>query len=447
MARSFYAVLILSLLSNLSIQAQEIVFTQDRDNLQIEQSISIHAQTTVISQFKPAFKVPYSGTNSLSPEKETQTSLTSTLYLGARLWRGASLYLNPEIAGGSGLSAALGVGDATNGETFRVGSPAPQVYLARLYYQQLFSLSDDRTYQPSDNNQLAGAVPSKYISFTIGKISIADFFDNNQFSHDPRTQFICWSLMDCGAWDYPANVRGYTPSIVLEYVTPQQELRYGFSLLPTTANGNTMNWNIGQSGAHTLEYTRHYVLHQLAGTFRVLGFYNTTHMGNYEQSISINPFAPDITSTRRYGRNKFGFILNAEQNLTPYLGCFLRAGWNDGQNETWAFTEIDRSISAGLSMTGNLWKRKYDNAGLAFVVSGLSKEHRNYLAADGYGFMLGDGQLNYGTEKLGEVYYSAALLKNEIFLSGMYQLLINPGYNTDRKGPVNIFSVRVHIQI
>lgn len=424
------------------------VRSQSKDSLR-GQRFSIHAQTTVINQTKPSFSARYSGDNSLSTARESMTSLTATMYMGMRLWKGATVFVNPEIAGGSGLSQALGIADATNGETFRIGNPAPKIYLARLFYKQIFAIGNSRSYQPDDFNQIGQYVPDRYFAVTVGKVSIADFFDDNKYSHDPRTQFFSWGLMDNGAWDYPANTRGYTPSVVLELVSPKHELRYGFSLMPLTANGNDMNWDISKSGSHTLEYTRRHTIGKgkRAGAIRLLGFYTTTNMGNYRQSLALSPQNPDIKVTRAYGHTKYGLGINAEQDITDVLGCFFRASWNDGDNETWAFTEIDRSVSAGLSMTGNYWKRSHDNIGLAYVTSGISRPHRDYLEAGGKGFMLGDGNLNYAWEHLAEIYYSAEIVRDQLFVTGAYQFLLDPGYNLDRKGPVSVFSVRVHTRI
>jgi high affinity Mn2+ porin len=426
---------------------------QELDSLKGER-FSIHAQTTVITQYKPEFSAPYSGENSLTTEKETQTSITATLYLGLKLWKGASIFLNPEIAGGSGLSQTLGIAAATNGETFRVGSTAPQVYLARLFFNQMFDLNNQKQkiehnyfHHHSDFNQLDEYVPTHYFSITIGKVGIADYFDDNKFSHDPRTQFMCWALMSNGAWDYPANTRGYTPSVVLEYVTPINEFRYGYSLVPLAANGNTMDWNFAEAGSHTLEYTHKHKIKNKEGTIRLLGFFTNAKMGNYSESIALNPISPDIETTRKNGHTKYGFGINAEQDITQNFGCFLRASWNDGNNETWAFTEIDKSISGGINLMGNKWKRKADNVGIAYVASGISASHLKYLQAGGKGFMLGDGNLNYAYEQLAEVYYSFALVKDQIFVTGTYQFLMNPGYNADRQGPVNIYSVRLHARI
>ncbi|MEI6681340.1 MAG: carbohydrate porin [Bacteroidota bacterium] len=419
---------------------------QNSDTLK-DDRLSVHFQATVVYQFKPAFSVKYSGVNSLQPQQENKTSLTSTLFLGIRLWKGASFFVNPEIAGGYGLSSTLGIAAAPNGETYRIGDPAPQVYLARLFYRQIFPLSAGKRYQESDLNRLGEHLPDQYIAFTIGKGGISDYFDANQYSHDPRTQFMSWALMSNGAWDYPANTRGYTPSIIIEFVTPRHELKYGISLVPLSANGMDMNWQILLANSNTLEYTYRYKLNKRSGAIRLLGFFTTANMGNYKQSMALDPQSPVIEHTREYGHSKYGFGINAEQEINDFSGCFFRAGWNDGNNETWAFTEIDHTISAGITITGAKWKRNNDNIGLAFVASGISEPHRKYLQSGGLGFMLGDGNLDYGGEYLTELYYSAELVKRYIYLSGAYQLLINPAYNTDRKGFVNIFSVRLHAKI
>lgn len=420
------------------------VHGQQADTL-IEDRFSIHAQTTVIDQFKPAFYAKYTGHNSLVSQAENRHSITTTLFLGAKLWKGAGIFINPEIAGGSGLSSSLGVGASTNGETYRIGNPDPTFELARFFFRQIIPLNKINSYQQSDINRLGGNIPTAYFSLTIGKICVSDIFDINRYSHDPRTQFMSWALMSNGAWDFPANTKGYTPSLVAEYVTSKHELRYGFSLVPTTANGMVMNWNINKAGSHTLEYTYNYSIDGKKGAVRLLSFFTTAHMGNYNQSLVLNPAAPDILATEKQGRTKYGFGINCEQEIIPGMGTFFRASWNDGKNETWVFTEIDRSVSIGISADGNHWNRQNDNLGLAFVLSGLSSPHRNYLKAGGMGFELGDGNLNYALENLIELYYSLAPIKN-IYLSGAYQFINNPGYNKDR-GPVNVFSIRVHLLI
>jgi len=419
------------------------VYGQQSDSLK-EETLSIHVQATTITQVKPAFHAKYTGQNSLIPGSETKLSYTSTFFLCGRLWSGASLTFNPELAGGSGLSGSLGVGASTNGEAYRIDNPSPKLYLARLFFKQYFFLSQDTKYQPGDLNTLAGKVPESYISVILGKISMTDFFDNNGYSHDPRTQFMSWALMSNGAWDFPANTRGYTPSLVIEYVTPKNELRYGFSLVSLVANGMTMNWNIAKASSQTLEYTHNYTIDGNKGAIRLLAFFTSANMGNYDESLALNPSAPNLLATEKYGHTKYGFGINAEQALTKDLGGFLRASWNDGNNESWEFTEIDRSVSLGLSLSGIRWHRQNDNLGLAVVTSGLSAPHRNYLKAGGKGFELGDGNLNYAWEHLAELYYSLEISKS-LFLSGACQLILNPGYNIDR-GPVNVFSLKLHMK-
>lgn len=410
-------------------------------------SFSIHSQTTIINQNKAGFKSPYEGENSLTPEHESQTSLTSTLYLGAKLWKGAAFYFNPEIAGGSGISQVLGLGDATNGETFRIGSPAPKVYLARMFFSQRFDLNKEYKNIDDDLNQVNDIEATKYIKFTIGKISLADYFDANNFSHDPRTQFMNWGLMASGAWDYAANTRGYTSGVLIEYVTPSYEIRYNISILPMIANGNEMNWNFSKQNAQNVEFTKHYNINKLEGNVRVLAFYNSGKMGNYNESVLANPASPDIVSVRKYGGSKFGFSINTDQKINDYLGCFARFGWNDGKHETWAFTEIDNSMSLGIAADGKKWNCEGDTFGLAFISSGLSTPHRNYFKAGGTAFMLGEGKLNYGREKVSELYYSYKIPDKNMYLTTGYQLIFNPGYNIDRKGPVNVFSLRLHYEL
>lgn len=429
----FFSLLLLSIPS----------FSQETQN---NEKISFHSQASMVTQIKPKFGAAYSGNNSLSPAKETQTSITATLYAAARLWKGASVVLNPELAGGSGLSGALGVAASTNGETFRVGDPKPQNYLARLYFRQMFSLSDKTEWSGSDANELAGVHPVDYLSIEIGKLSLADFFDDNSYSHDPRTQFLSWGLMDNGAWDYAANTRGYTQGIVAEYVKGKNELRYALAMLPKTANGSEMNTDLGKVSSQHIEYTHYF---NDFDAIRILGYYNTANMGDYQistQDAILNDIIPDVTNSRKIGRKKFGITLNAEKKFNDYLGGFIRAGWNNGKTESWVFTEIDQTLSLGLSADGVKWKRQYDTFGIAGVFSGISSVHRDYLKHGGNGFILGDGNLNYGIEQLMEIYYSYSLQKENLFISGAYQFVNNPGYNCDR-GPVNVFSVRVHLFI
>lgn len=419
-------------------------FASAQDSLKTER-FSLHFQQTIITQYKPPFSAKYTGTNSLLPGTETQSSITSTLFGAARLWKGAEAYFNPELSGGSGLSSALGVAGSPNGETFRVGSTAPAIFIARLYLKQNFEWGTEKDTLEAEANQLAGLRSKRYFSIAAGKFGMADFFDGNEFSHDPRTQFMNWSLMDNGAWDYPANTRGYVLGAMAELGMPDWSLRFAFTASTTEANMSIWDQKIGKANTQTLEFEKRYTLNGRKGTTRILGFLNNGKMGDYNRALALSPVAPNIDTTHAYGRHKYGFAISADQYLTNNFGVFAKLSYNDGHTETWYFTEIDRSLSFGATLKGSAWNRKDDELGLAFVGNGISASHRNYLAAGGYGFIIGDGKLNYGTEMIAELYYKLNAYQNKLFLSPGYQFIVNPGYNKDR-GPVNVLSIRAHIE-
>jgi high affinity Mn2+ porin len=413
-----------------------------------------HFQLTVVSQNHPSFKAAYSGPNSLVDTAETGiTSVTTTLFIGRKLWKGAAFYFNPELAGGSGLSKATGVAGFPNGETFRIGSPAPALYVARAYLQQHIALGNAHDQPVSDDvNQLGGYVPDSRITLSAGKFALSDFFDDNLYSHDPRSQFLNWSLMSNGAWDYPANTRGYTVGLVAELVQPGWALRASVVQVPAKANGPKLDSKIGKASGETVEFEKSYSIHHLPGTVRLLGFYNTSRAPGYKDAIAKaamgDSSSADVISGAvqgdRFGGRKFGWGISLNQDIAENIGGFFRASWNDGKTATWAFTEIDKSISSGLHFNGRMWKRPNDHFGAAFVINGLSRDHRDYLRAGLHGFILGDGQLNYGSEGIIECYYAAQVFPH-MFLSGDYQFVNHPGYNKDR-GPVHVFALRGHIE-
>jgi high affinity Mn2+ porin len=431
-------------LLSLAILFTTIKFAAGQDTLK-NQRFNVHFQQTVITQYKPGFSAPYTGNNSLLTGEETQTSLTTTLFGGARLWKGMEAYFNPEMSGGSGLSKTLGIAGFPNGETFRVGGAEPKIYIARLYFTQNFEWGNDKEYIEDDVNQLAGWKSKRYLKVTVGKFGMADFFDGNEFSHDARSQFMNWSLMDNAAWDYPANTRGYVFGAVAELGQPTWALRFGYTMTTTSANGAIWDERISHANTQTLEYEKRYQLSGHKGTLRLLAFRNNGKMGVYRDAIDQNPAAPDVDATQAYGRHKYGFGISADQYLTNDFGVFAKASYNDGKTETWAFTEIDRSLSLGAVLKGTSWSRKDDELGLAFVGNGISKDHKDYLAAGGYGFIIGDGQLNYSPELIAEVYYKLNAYQHKLWLSPDYQFIANPAYNRDR-GPVNVFSLRAHVE-
>lgn len=405
---------------------------------------SVHGQITGVTQGHGAFSSPYAGDNSLESRKEIRTSLTTTLFLGRRLWEGGEFYVNPEAAAGQGISHVLGLAGAANGEIYRVDSPELKVSLARVFLRQTWDLGGSPEAVAPDANQLGGSRSSRRLVLTLGRFSAGDVFDLNGVSHDPRSQFLNWSLMDTATWDYPADTRGYTWGAALEACWDAWAVRLGSFTEPKVANGLSFDQHLARAHGESLEAEHGHEIAGLAGRVRVMAYANHARMGDYSESLRLDPTAPDVTATRREGRVKYGWGLSAEQSLAPGVEAFLRAGWNDGRTETWAFTEVDRTVAAGLSLSGRRWGLPADRLGLAVVANGLAPDHRAYLAAGGYGFIIGDGRLNAGQERILEAYYALEAVPG-ITLSFDAQRVQNPAYNRDR-GPVSIYALRLHGQ-
>ncbi len=408
---------------------------------------SAHAQATMITQAHPSFPSPYEGPHSLRPHESSATSLTSTLFLDARLWQQdnytAELVFNPELAGGKGLSGVAGVGGFPNGEITRVGTPEPTPYIARLFVRQTWGLGGAWERLEDAPNQIASRRDLDRVTLTVGKLAASDVADDNRYSHDPRSQFLNWSLMFNGAWDYPANVRGYTYGVALGVDTVYWGLHYGIFAEPAVANGGPIDPHFVKANGQILEIEEHWGLEGRPGKLREWVFLNHAHMGDYREAIQAMPVDPDVTANRAY-RFKYGVGLSLEQELLKSLGAFCRLGWNDGHTESWAFTEIDRSAALGLVLKGTAWCRPNDTVGVAGVINGLARDHRDYLAAGGLGFILGDGRLRYGPEEILETYYNIEIRKG-INVTADFQGVNHPGFNRDR-GPVAVGSLRVHIE-
>lgn len=405
-------------------------------------------QGTSIGQYHGTFNSPYSGPFSLQDNMERDVSLTTTLFFGLRLEKNTVLYFDPEVAGGRGFSGVNGVANFSNGELPRVASATPKPYLARLYISHDFGFGSEKESFESEENQLAGQRPMNRYTITAGRFTVTDFFDNNRYSHDPRTQFLGWGVMYNGAWDYPADVRGYTWGWVHEFHMRNWSFRYASVAMPRVANGLRLDRRLFRNRGDVFEGEYRYALRKHAGTIRVLHYLNHANAGNYAEAIRQaelsggNPIVPD---TRRNGTLKYGFGLNMEQALTKDVGFFGRLGWNDGKSESFAFTAIDRLATGGISISGQRWHRPFDTVATELTVSGISGVHALYLARGGYDFLIGDGRLQYGPEYISETYYSARLLPG-FFASFDLQHVSNPAYNQDR-GPVWFPSLRLHIEL
>lgn len=405
---------------------------------------SFHAQLTYQLQGHGAFDAPYAGQNSFENRRETRGSYTTTLYLGRRLGKGGEVYGDLEWQAGSGVSRVLGLAAPPNGETYRVDSTTLKVGLARLFLRQTWNLGGESQTMEEGQNQLAGSQSSRRVVLTVGKFSGTDIFDGNTYAHDARTQFNNWTMWANAAWDYPADTRGYTWGAALEWYRDAWALRFGAMMEPQAANEMQLDHDVRRAHGEVLELEHDHELGGQKGAVRLLAFDNHARMGAYRDAIAQDPTAPDVTATRAPGREKHGFGLNAEQALTVDVGVFLRAGWNDGKTESWAFTEVERTLAMGLSANGHAWGREQDHCGVGVAFNGLNQDHRDYLSAGGYGFMVGDGRLNYADEQVVDAYYALALSSYGSF-SLEAQHFKNLAFNRDR-GPVTVYGARLHLQ-
>ncbi len=408
---------------------------------------NLFAQATAIGQYHGTFPSPYSSPFSLQSYAERDVSLTTTLFLGLRLGKDTALYFDPEIAGGRGFSGVNGLANSSNGELPRVATATPKPYVARLYVSHDFALGKETEAVEADANQLAGTRPVKRYTVTVGRFTLTDFFDNNRYSHDPRSQFIGWGVMYNGAWDYPADVRGYTWGWVHELHLRNWSFRYASAAMPREANGLRFDRRLFRNRGDVFEAEYRYDLLKRPGTIRVLNYENHADAGTYSQSLQLaaaTKTVPDVTAARRNGTLKYGFGANFEHELTKDLGVFGRLGWNDGKTESFAFTAIDRLATIGVSLNGRAWHRRFDTVASEFTASGLSASHELYLEQGGHDFLIGDGRLNYGAESIWESYYNARMFPG--FSAGLdLQHVSNPAYNRDR-GPVWIPSLRLHME-
>ena len=409
---------------------------------------NLYYQATSIGDYHGTFRSPYEDAQSLQDYAERDVSITTTLFFTARIEENTFLIFNPEIAGGRGFSGVNGIANQPNGEIPRVATAEPKPYLARLFLQHDFALGPEKEHQESDENQLAGDRPVKRYSVYAGRFTITDFFDNNSYTHDPRTQFMAWGVMYNGAWDYPADTRGYTWGLVQELNTRNWAFRYGIVAEPKVANGQQFDRRLFRDHGQVWEAERRYSWRKKAGAIRALAYDNREQGGTYAAALEYaaqTATTPDINLSDRVGTLKYGAGVNFEQALTNDLGMFMRLGWNDGKTQSFAFTAIDRLASGGVSMKGTRWRRRGDVAGTSFTAGGLSKVHQEYLAAGGVDFLIGDGALNYAPEYVWESFYSARLFQG-FFATFDVQRDTNPAYNADR-GPVMIYSLRLHLEL
>lgn len=401
-----------------------------------------------IFQAHPAFRSKYSGPNSFKNENEHALSRVATLYLGWQPTHTTELLFDAEETGGRGLSDAFGLAGFTNLDVVRNPDLGAAPYIARLMLHQIVSLSN--TSQEAERNflSLATSLPERRLEFRVGKFGTADFFDVNEVGTDSHLQFTNWTVDNNGAYDYAADTRGYTYGAIVEYQSPHWGVRFGEMLMPKVANGIDLDWNLRRARAENLEFEfRPTLLRNRKTAIKPLVYLNHANMGSYREAINAflsgHDVTPDVTAHRRQGTLKQGFGLNFEQELPASIRLYFRVGWNEGRHESFAYTEVNNTFTVGADISGERWHRKFDRAGLATVTNGLSRDHREYLALGGLGFLLGDGALNYGREKILESYYNFHVWRGA-YLAALLQYISDPGYNRDR-GPAIVPGTRLHV--
>ena len=413
----------------------------------------VGAQYTWIRQFQSSLNSPYSGPNSLNPDGDVGATHTVGLYFGWAMTNDLQAYFDVEKFMGDGVSNAVGLGGLTDGDVVRQGSAGlkKRPYVARSYLRYMAPLSDEVTEIERGQDQIPGNEATTRFDFKAGTMAVTDDFDKNRYANSTRNQFMNWALWNNGAWDFAADTRGYTKGVYAAFVSPRWSLRVGVYQMPTLANGQNLDAPLSKARGENLELD--FAPNDRGTIVRLLAYRNVARMGIYRDALAAaaaTGTAPDIVAQDAEGRKKTGWGVNVEQPITDggETGIFMRAGWNDGKTETFAFTEIDRTFTVGGQLAGNHWGRENDRFGAAIALNGLSADHHDYLAAGGAGFLLGDGKISYAPEQIFETYYRIQVGKYQgvsVQLTPDFQYIRNPAFNSDR-GPVQVASFRFHVE-
>lgn len=410
------------------------------------ESWNAHGQLTVVTQRHGTFTSPYVGPNSLRSDEGTKETVDGTLFLGIRPWRTGELYLNPEFDQGFGLSDTTGMAGFASGAAYKVGHRSPYGRLQRVFLRQTFDLDDEASVVESGPNTLAGPRSNNNLTLTLGKFSVVDVFDINSYAHDPRADFVNWSVIDSAAFDYAADSWGYTYGVAVEWTQQDWTLRAGVFAMSREPNAETIDKTFSQREWVTELEHRHEWRDQ-RGAIRLLVFLNQARMAYYGDAVALAMVSgqpADVNQVRR-SASKSGIALNVEQQLARDFGAFARFSRNSGNTEAYDFTDVNQSLSTGFSVKGSYWNQPTHTVGVALASNHLSKEAQAYFAVGGTGILIGDGQLpHYAREQILELYYAVNLNK-ALTVSGDLQYVRNPAYNADR-GPVSIAGVRLHAE-
>ena len=409
----------------------------------------VSGQDNIIFQYHPPFDAKYSGPNSLRSRSDNATSNVSTLFLGYQLSNQTEVFLDVEEASGGGLSDGLGLAGFTNLDVVRNPLLSKAPYIARGMVRQIIPLSSESVETERGSLALATSLPVRRLELRAGKFSMPDFFDQNGVGSDSHYQFMNWTVDNNGAYDYAADTRGYTFGVMAEYYDRNWAFRFAEGLMPKVANGIDLVWNLRRARAENFELDLHPSLAGKRNTsIRLLSFVNHANMGVYRTAIENflegKTPRPDITAHPLQTTVKYGFGVNLEQDFAHHLRGYARWGWDEGQHESYAYTEVDGTVQVGADLAGYSWRRKLDKVGATFVSNGISADHQHYLELGGLGFLLGDGALSYGRENIVESYYTAHVWHG-FFVGPDLQHINNPGYNRDR-GPVWVPGFRFHLE-
>jgi high affinity Mn2+ porin len=414
--------------------------------------INLHGQATIVDQSYPSFRSPYEGPNSLSGGGQSRETFDFTFYAGVKLWHGAEFWFNPEIDQGFGFNDTHGVAGFPSAESYKEGSIYPYARVQRAFLRQTIDLGGDTEKVDSDINQFAGTRTSDRLVLTVGRFGVVDIFDTNKYANNPKVDFLNWTAVNAGTFDYAADAWGYTYGAAAEWYQGRWTLRGGVFDLSETPTGGISP--LGPQLDATFqqfqlvgEIEERHELWGQPGKIKITGFLSRGSAGTFANAIALAQVTgqpADINAVRSY-TSRPGVSVNLEQAITDTLGVFARAGWADGNVEPWDFTDVDRTVAVGISLNGKNWGRPDDTIGVVGILNGISAEHVAFLNAGGLGILIGDGQLtNYAMEKIFEAYYSYALTASTR-LTFDYQFINDPGYNADR-GPVNVFTARYHWQ-
>lgn len=408
---------------------------------------AVHGQATAVVQWHPAFHAGYSGPHSLDPKDQGNETADATLAAGTRLWDGAEAWADVELDQGFGLSDTLGIAGFPSGEAYKVGEHRPYFRLPRALIRQTIDLGGGEDGIAGDLNTLARQSSADRLVLTVGKFSVVDIFDTNRYAHDPRGDFMNWAIIDLGTFDYAADSWGFTYGAAAELTEGEWTGRLGLFDGSTIPNDKALDPKPFDQNQEVAEIEHRHHLFGEEGKVKLLAFLTEARLGSYDDAIAlarVTGGVPD-TSLVRKRRDRAGAGINLEQGLGDDLGLFLRAGWTQGNDEVYEFSEINRALSFGASLGGAAWARPDDRVGSALAFNGMSEATKRYLQAGGLGILIGDGQLpNSAGEMIWESYYSVGLAEG-FAISADYQLINHPAYNRDR-GPVQVLAARAHLQ-